>query len=123
MSGGANMRPPLLDLPPRKLLACGQTCLFAYFYFRNNVELIQMFQPPPPLEFKPPIARKECTPYSGVASFMSLFEQTPPPPREYFEPPAERKKRFKEQLNKLNEEKIDLMLSDWNPHANSQATG
>ncbi len=82
-----------------------------------------MFEPRPPLEFRPPITKRESQPYSGVSSYIDLFENTPPPPREYFEPPAERKKRVKEQLKKLNDEKNELMLSDWNPHSNPKATG
>ncbi len=80
-----------------------------------------MFEPRPPLEYKPPIVRKEAKPYSGVAQYRNLFVTASPPPRETFEPPAARKKRIKEQLQNLNAEKTELMLSDWNPNSNPKA--
>lgn len=82
-----------------------------------------MFQPRPPLEYRPPIVRRESKPYTGVSQYLSLFETSTPPPREEFEQPADRKKRLKEQMARLNDEKNELMLADWNPQANPKATG
>lgn len=81
-----------------------------------------MFEPRPAMEFKSPISKQESKPYSGVAHLLKEFETSPPPERSHFEPPAERKRRIGDQLKKLNEEKNALMLSDWDPHSNPNAT-
>ena len=81
-----------------------------------------MFQPRPPLEYRAPILRRESKPYTGIGQYTSLFETTTPPPREEFEQPADRKKRLKDQLTRLNDEKNELMLADWKPQDNPKAT-
>ena len=81
-----------------------------------------MFEPNPPLEFKPPVAKRESKPYTGVTNYINLFEKETPPPRDEFEPPAERKKRIKDQLVALNNEKLELMLDQWKPKLNPKAT-
>ena len=81
-----------------------------------------MFEPNPPLEYKPPVLKKESKPYSGIVSLIKDFEKTPPPPHEYFESPQDRKKRIKDQLEKLNNEKLELMMDEWKPSANPKAT-
>lgn len=68
-----------------------------------------MFEPDPPIEFKQPMHKKNSASYSGIALFTSIFEQGPPPERPYFEAPIERKKRLKDQMKKLNDEKNDLV--------------
>lgn len=106
MSGGANQRPPLADLAPGMKL---------------------MFEPRPPLEFKPAPAllmKKPPTPYSGIAQFTSLFETEPPPPVKPIETPAERKERRRQQLIQLQKEKNDLIISSggYEPSTNPKAT-
>lgn len=81
-----------------------------------------MFQAKPPLEYRAPIVRRESKPYSGVSQYTSLFETDTPPPREEFEQPKDRKLRLKEQLTRLNDEKNELMLAEWNPQSNPKAT-
>ena len=81
-----------------------------------------MFEPRPPLEFKAPIVNPPSNPYSGIGGFVGLFEKGDPPARPFFEAPVDRKKRMREQLVKLNAEKNELMLSDWDPHSNPKST-
>ncbi len=82
-----------------------------------------MFEPKPPLAFHAPVPHIDSKPYHGLALFVNAFEKEPPPPRDPFEPPIERKKRMKEQLRKLNEEKLELLKQQWRPHDNSKSTG
>ncbi|XP_024535899.1 U1 small nuclear ribonucleoprotein 70 kDa [Selaginella moellendorffii] len=36
--------------------------------------LLRLFDPPPPVEYKEPIEKKELPPYTGIAQFVSCFE-------------------------------------------------
>ena len=117
MALGANSRPALSDLNP---------------------QMIGMFRPRPPLEFKKPTGRlvvraseeaKERTAMqtkyasTGLAEYMSMFETTPAPePAPPLELPVERKKRVREHLNRLQSEKNDLLAAQWDPHDNKRAT-
>jgi hypothetical protein len=53
---------------------------------------------------------------------LNEFEIDNTPKRQFFESPHERKMRTKEQLRKLNDEKNELMMSDFDPHNNPKAT-
>mmetsp|Transcript_740 Transcript_740/g.726 ORF Transcript_740/g.726 Transcript_740/m.726 type:complete len:459 (+) Transcript_740:69-1445(+) len=100
MSGGANQRPPLADLPP-------------------NMKM--MFEPRPPLEYKPPLIKRKMPGYTGIANLLNEFELVTPPivPVEL---PKDRKLKVREQLLKTNAEKNELLVADWNPHQNPKAT-
>ena len=101
MSGGSNQRPPLIDLPPG---------------------MREMFQPNQPIECKPKFVKKKMPPYTGISQYTSLFEIDAPPKREKSLLPAERKALQREQLLKLNQDKNDLLASEWDPHGNTKAT-
>ena len=130
MAGEANQRAPLLDLPHRKhinpyfhILIYLIPIFILIILIYTKTDFRAMFEPRPPLEYKPPIIKKESKPYSGISSYLSFFESTPPPPKEPFETPSERKIRQKEELTRINNEKNELLLSDWKPANNPNATG
>jgi len=81
-----------------------------------------MFEPRPPLEYKPPIIKQKLPPYTGVSAFLDSFEKTPPPERILFETPRDRKIRLRGELKKIQDEKIELLMADFDPHANRNAT-
>ena len=82
-----------------------------------------MFEPRPPVQFKPPASEhKHDASYTGIGQYVSLFEKTPPPPPAPFVPPAERKKQMKEKLMALHQEKNELLSADWDPNSNPKAT-
>ncbi|KAL3525398.1 hypothetical protein ACH5RR_013770 [Cinchona calisaya] len=60
--------------------------------------LLKLFEPRPPLEYKPPPEKRKCPPYSGMAQFVSNFAE--PGDDEYSPPvlkaetPAERRARI-----------------------------
>lgn len=80
-----------------------------------------MFEPRPPLQYKPPIVKRKMPSYSGIAQLVNEFELVTPPliPVEL---PKERKQRIRDQLLKANTEKNELLVSDWDPHRNYKAT-
>ena len=81
MSGGANQRPPLMDLAPGMKL---------------------MFEPRPPIPYMPPpsLSKKPAPPYTGIAQYASLFDKEPPPPAVVsVETPHQRKVRLRQQVN------------------------
>lgn len=90
--------------------------------------LLALFAPRDPIPYIPPVGKlsweKKTDGYSGVASFMSYFEDpkdTPPPLRvETRDERLERKRREKaEQMQYKLEQEIAL----WDPHSASVATG
>eukprot|EP01038_Epipyxis_sp_PR26KG_P010583 gene10583-14216_t len=97
MSSGANQRSALQDLPPN---------------------LRMMFEPRViPI---PSIIQKEekkLPPYNGIGQFVSLFEKVVPPPAVPIPTLQDRKNKMKEKMLKLNNEKNELLMSDYDPHS------
>ena len=81
-----------------------------------------MFEPRPPVEHKKNIVKVRMPPYTGIAQYLNAFEKTPPPPRILFETPKERKLRIRAEIKKVNDEKLELLAADWDPHSNPFAT-
>lgn len=101
LKGVGGNQPPLVGLP---------------------LNLRAMFDPITPLEFKPPLERKPTVPISGISTYVKNFETTPPPPPKPFIPPTEAKALARERLQKLHQEKNELLAQDWDPHNNHKAT-
>ncbi|KAI3506998.1 hypothetical protein L1887_21692 [Cichorium endivia] len=51
----------------------------------NN--LLKLFEPRPPLEYKPPPEKRKCPPYTGMAQFVSNFAEPTDPE---YAPPVEK---------------------------------
>lgn len=63
-----------------------------------TTNLLKLFEPRPPLEYKPPPEKRKCPPYTGMAQFVSNFAQPGDaeyaPPVQKAETPAERRARI-----------------------------
>ncbi|WOH00384.1 hypothetical protein DCAR_0519743 [Daucus carota subsp. sativus] len=61
----------------------------------NN--LLRLFEPRPPLEYKPPLQKNKCPPYTGMAQYVKDFAEPSQPdyakPLEKSETPAQRRAR------------------------------
>ncbi|CAM9582856.1 unnamed protein product, partial [Ectocarpus fasciculatus] len=101
MSGGANQRPPLSDLP---------------------LHLKAMFEPNLPIKPARALVKKSMPAYSGIAAYTKNFELEQPEPEAPQAPPAEAKSKRKEEMARLNEERVEALAADWNPKANREAT-
>lgn len=101
MSGGANQRPPISDLP---------------------MHMKGMFDPRPPIKPAKKIAKKQMPPYSGIGAFVSQFELVPPLPEPKPEPQAEVKANRKAEMQRLNDERLEALAADWFPKSNRDAT-
>nr|KAJ0199893.1 hypothetical protein LSAT_V11C600319060 [Lactuca sativa] len=77
--------------------------------------LLKLFEPRPPLEYRPPPEKRKCPPYTGMAQFVSHFaEPTDPeyaPPVVKGETPGQRRARI--HWLRTNFEFITLTLSLW----------
>ncbi|MQL84279.1 hypothetical protein Taro_016770 [Colocasia esculenta] len=40
-----------------------------------TTNLLKLFEPRPPLEFKPPLEKRKCPPYTGIGQFVSNFAE------------------------------------------------
>ncbi|CAH1423618.1 unnamed protein product [Lactuca virosa] len=82
---------------------------------RPEFKNFQLFEPRPPLEYKPPPEKRKCPPYTGMAQFVSHFAE--PTDHEYAPPivkgetPGQRRARI--HRLRTNFEFITLTLSLW----------
>ena len=88
-----------------------------------DVDLQAMFQARVPLKYFSPETSNGHPNYSGIVNLVELFEKEVPQPRPYFESPQEKRKKLHESQEKNHLEKLELLAADWDPHANSKATG
>ena len=82
-----------------------------------------MFAPRRIIPMVPPEPAHKDMPFYGVGNLVSNFEVGPPPVPPPFEPPIDRQKRIQAEKLADHKEKMELLASSWDPHANSQATG
>ncbi len=87
------------------------------------IDLRVMFDPITPLEFKLSQEKRSALPLTGIAPCAKDFEKVPPPKPRAFIPPTEAKKIAQERLQKLHQEKNELLVQDWDPHSNAKTTG
>lgn len=66
--------------------------------FRFPKQIIELFAPRPPLEFKPPVKRRKLPPMTGIARYVSKFGSLPPVPASSIE----KKKKEEENDNSAN---------------------
>ncbi|KAL8477266.1 hypothetical protein ACS0TY_029527 [Phlomoides rotata] len=63
-----------------------------------TTNLLKLFEPRPPLEYKPPPEKRKCPPYSGISQFVSNFAEPGDPnyapPVQKGETPVERRARI-----------------------------
>ncbi|KAH9622513.1 hypothetical protein KSS87_005657 [Heliosperma pusillum] len=91
----------------------------------NN--LLKLFAPRPPLEFKPPVEKKKCAPYTGMAQFVKNFaepgEPEYAPPIKETETPAEKKARIHKLKLEKGVAKVVEDLEKYDPQNDPDATG
>ncbi|GAB4847131.1 U1 small nuclear ribonucleoprotein [Ancistrocladus abbreviatus] len=89
--------------------------------------LLKLFEPRPPLDFKPPPEKRKCPPYSGMAQFASLFAEKDDP--EYApsvqkgETPLERRARIHKLRLEKGAAKAAEGLEKYDPHNDPNVTG
>lgn len=91
----------------------------------NN--LLKLFEPRPPLEFKPPPEKRKCPPYSGMAQFVKNFaepgdDEYAPPVKEV-ELPSERRARIHRLRLEMGAQKAAEELEKYDPNNDPNATG
>jgi len=103
MSAGRDAKPSIADLMPHMKL---------------------MFEPNPPIEWKPMIPKKEkINTYNGISQHVNEFDKENKETAQVIvEHPKERRLRIREAKNKLNDEKIALLANNWDPHNNEKAS-
>ena len=80
------------------------------------IQLKLLFEPRPPLEFKPPLTKRKMPPYSGINQYLSAFETTDPPARVLEETPAQRKEKIVVKRQAEAQKILDEQLAQWDPH-------
>ncbi|GKU99143.1 hypothetical protein SLEP1_g12032 [Rubroshorea leprosula] len=92
-----------------------------------TANLLKLFEPRPPLEYKPPPEKRKCPPYTGMAQFASNFAEPGDPeyapPVKEAETPAQRRAR----IHKLRLEKGAEMaaegLKNYEPNSDPNISG
>ncbi|CAI9272362.1 unnamed protein product [Lactuca saligna] len=91
----------------------------------NN--LLKLFEPRPPLEYKPPPEKRKCPPYTGMAQFVSHFaEPTDPeyaPPVEKGETPGQRRARIHQLRLEEGARKAAEELEKYDPNSDPNISG
>ncbi|GAB2226169.1 hypothetical protein Drorol1_Dr00021964 [Drosera rotundifolia] len=89
--------------------------------------LLRLFEPRAPLEFKPPPEKRKLLPYSGMAQFVSLFaDKDDPdyaPPLQKGETPVERRARIHQLRLEAGAAKAAEDLEKYDPHNDPNVTG
>ncbi|KAF5798658.1 putative U1 small nuclear ribonucleoprotein of 70kDa [Helianthus annuus] len=91
----------------------------------NN--LLKLFEPRPPLEYKPPPEKRKCPPYTGMAQFVSNFaEPTDPeyaPPIVKGETPGQKKARIHQLRLEEGAKKAAEELEKYDPNNDPNISG
>uniref|UniRef100_A0A6N2LAL3 RRM domain-containing protein n=1 Tax=Salix viminalis TaxID=40686 RepID=A0A6N2LAL3_SALVM len=92
-----------------------------------TANLLKLFEPRPPLEFKPPPEKRKCPPYLGMAQFVSHFAEPGDleyaPPIKEAETPAERKARIHAARLEKGAEKAAEELQKYDPTNDPNVSG
>ncbi|MCH1921993.1 hypothetical protein L9G15_21550, partial [Shewanella sp. A3A] len=89
--------------------------------------LLKLFEPRPPLDFKPPVEKRKLPAYTGMAQFVSQFaepgdpEYAPPVPT--CETKAEKKDRIRKSKLDQGAAKVAEELQKYDPQSDPNATG
>ncbi|KAK4368035.1 hypothetical protein RND71_011827 [Anisodus tanguticus] len=92
-----------------------------------TANLLKLFEPRPPLEYKPPPEKRKCPSYTGMAQFVSNFAQpgdpeyAPPIPE--VETPAERRARIHKLRLEEGAKKAAEELEKYDPSSDPNVTG
>lgn len=91
----------------------------------NN--LLKLFEPRPPLEYKPPPEKRKCPQYTGMAQFVSNFAEQGDPeyalPVQKGETPAERRARIHQLRLEEGAKKAAEELEKYDPNNDPSISG
>ncbi|KAI3794220.1 hypothetical protein L1987_36849 [Smallanthus sonchifolius] len=91
----------------------------------NN--LLKLFEPRPPLEYKPPPEKRKCPPYTGMAQFVSNFAELTDPeyavPVEKGETPGQRRARIHQLRLEEGAKKAAEELEKYDPNSDPNISG
>ncbi|CAN8254782.1 unnamed protein product [Cochlearia groenlandica] len=91
----------------------------------NN--LLKLFEPRPPLEFKPPPEKRKCPPYTGMAQFVGNFAEPGDPeyapPKPVVETPAQKRERIQKSRLEKGAEKVAEDFKKYDPNNDPNASG
>lgn len=91
----------------------------------NN--LLKLFEPRPPLEYKPPPEKRKCLPYTGMAQFVGKFadpgDPEYAPPVEKGETPSQKKARIHQARLAEGAKKAAEELEKFHPDADPNISG
>ncbi|KAI4327583.1 hypothetical protein L6164_020023 [Bauhinia variegata] len=91
----------------------------------NN--LLKLFEPRPPLEYKPPPEKRKCPPLNGMAQFVSKFAEPGDPeyapPVQKAETPAQRRARIHKLRLEKGAAKAAEELEKYDPHNDPNISG
>ncbi|TYI60463.1 hypothetical protein E1A91_D10G106100v1 [Gossypium mustelinum] len=92
-----------------------------------TANLLKLFEPRPPLEFKPPPEKRKCPPYTGMAQFVSHFAEPGDPeyspPVQEAETPAQRRARIHKLRLEKGLEKAAEELKNYDPNNDPNVSG
>ncbi|KAL8044871.1 hypothetical protein ABFX02_08G074700 [Erythranthe guttata] len=92
-----------------------------------TTNLLKLFEPRPPLEYKPPPEKRKCPPYTGMAQFISSFAEPGDPqyavPVQKGETPAERKARIHQLRLEEGAKKAAEELEKYDPSNDPNISG
>ena len=92
-----------------------------------TANLLKLFEPRPPLEFKPPPEKRKCPPYTGMAQFASNFaepgEPEYSPPVQKAETPAQRRARIHKLRLEKGAEKATEEFQKYDPNNDPNISG
>ncbi|XP_009407689.2 U1 small nuclear ribonucleoprotein 70 kDa [Musa acuminata AAA Group] len=92
-----------------------------------TTNLLKLFEPRAPLEYKPPVEKRKCPPYTGMAQFVSQFAEPSDP--EYAPPvikgetPTERRARIRKLRLEEGARKAAEELEKYDPSNDPHVTG
>ncbi|PPS13140.1 hypothetical protein GOBAR_AA07506 [Gossypium barbadense] len=92
-----------------------------------TANLLKLFEPRPPLEFKPPPEKRKCPSYTGMAQFVSHFAEPGDPeyapPVQEAETPAQRRARIHKLRLEKGLEKAAEELKNYDPNNDPNVSG
>ncbi|KAG1354496.1 U1 small nuclear ribonucleoprotein 70 kDa-like [Cocos nucifera] len=92
-----------------------------------TANLLKLFEPRPPLEYKPPTEKRKCPSYTGMAQFVSHFAEPGDPeyapPVEKGETPAQRRARIHKLRLDEGARKAAEELEKYDPNKDPNITG
>ncbi|KAI6695394.1 hypothetical protein NL676_023104 [Syzygium grande] len=92
-----------------------------------TANLLKLFEPRPPLEYKPPPEKRKCPPYAGIGQFVSHFAEPGDPeyapPVQKAETPVERRARIHNLRLEKGAEKAAEELKQYDPNNDPNISG